>query len=92
MPIQSTEIWRCWRQLSTAIARCGTQRAESQCTDTAAHLAVSIFYSSFRYLAEFQYRFNRRFDLSVILARLLRASSVTSPHPERLIRVAEQCG
>ena len=45
-----------------------------------------------RYLAEFQYRFNRRFDLCVILARLLRASSVTSPHLERLIRVAEQSG
>jgi len=45
-----------------------------------------------RYLAEVQYRFNRRFDLSAILARLLRASSVTSPHPERLIRSAEQCG
>ena len=45
-----------------------------------------------RYLAEFQYRFNRRFDLSVILVRLLRASSVTSPHPERLIRAAEYCG
>lgn len=45
-----------------------------------------------RYLAEFQYRFNRRFDLSVILLRLLRASSVTSLHPERLIRVAELHG
>lgn len=45
-----------------------------------------------RYLAEVQYRFNRRFDLSAILARLLRASSVTSPHPERIIRAAEQCG
>ncbi len=45
-----------------------------------------------RYLAEVQYRFNRRFDLSVILARLLRASAVTSPHPERIIRAAEQCG
>lgn len=45
-----------------------------------------------RYLAEVQYRFNRRFDLSVILARLLRASSATSPHPERIIRTAEQCG
>lgn len=42
-----------------------------------------------RYLAEFQYRFNRRFDLSVILVRLLRASSVTMPHPERVIRAAE---
>lgn len=45
-----------------------------------------------RYLAEVQYRFNRRFDLSVILARLLRASAVTSPHPERIIRLAEHCG
>lgn len=45
-----------------------------------------------RYLAEVQYRFNRRFDLSTILARLLRASSVTSPHPERIIRAAEQWG
>ncbi|MDP1786385.1 IS1595 family transposase [Nitrosomonas sp.] len=45
-----------------------------------------------RYLAEFQYRFNRRFDLSVILVRLLRASSVTSPYPERLIRAAEHYG
>ncbi|MDP4030493.1 MAG: IS1595 family transposase, partial [Gallionella sp.] len=44
------------------------------------------------YLAEIQYRFNRRFDLSVILHRLLRASAVTSPHPERLIRAAEHCG
>ena len=41
---------------------------------------------SHRSLAEFQYRFNRRFDLSVILVRLLRASAVTSPHPERVIR------
>jgi ribosomal protein L37AE/L43A len=45
-----------------------------------------------RYLAEVQYRFNRRFDLSVILARLLRASSVTSPYPEKRIRAAESCG
>lgn len=45
-----------------------------------------------RYLAEIQYRFNRRFDLSVILHRLLRASAVTSPHPERIIRSAELCG
>lgn len=45
-----------------------------------------------RYLAEVQYRFNRRFDLAVILTRLLRASSLTAPHPERIIRAAEQCG
>ena len=42
-----------------------------------------------RYLAEVQYRFNRRFDLSCILSRLLRAATLTSPHPERIIRAAE---
>lgn len=45
-----------------------------------------------RYLAEVQYRFNRRFDLSAILGRLLRAASLTSPHPERIVRAAEVGG
>jgi ISXO2 transposase-like protein len=30
-----------------------------------------------RYLAEFQYRFNRRFDLRAMLPRLLRAAVLT---------------
>lgn len=42
-----------------------------------------------RYLAELQYRFNRRFDLSAILARLLRAAALTTPHPGAVIRMAE---
>lgn len=42
-----------------------------------------------RYLAEMQYRFNRRFDLSVILVRLLRAAACTGPWPEPAIRMAE---
>lgn len=42
-----------------------------------------------RYLAEVQYRFNRRFDLSVILNRLLRAAFLTTRHPERQNRAAE---
>ena len=45
-----------------------------------------------RYLAEVQYRFNRRFDLSTILTRLLHASAVTKPHPERRLRAAEAEG
>lgn len=45
-----------------------------------------------RYLAEVQYRFNRRFDLSVILRRLLRASAVTKPHPEHRLRATEPGG
>lgn len=42
-----------------------------------------------RYLAEAQYRFNRRFDLRSILSRLLRAACLSIPTPARLIRVAE---
>ena len=44
-----------------------------------------------RYLAEAQYRFNRRFNLASILARLVRAACLTSPRPAALIRLAEQC-
>jgi ribosomal protein L37AE/L43A len=42
-----------------------------------------------RYLAEAQYRFNRRFNLRSILARLIRAASLTIPTPASSIRVAE---
>lgn len=45
-----------------------------------------------RYLAEVQYRFNRRFDLSVILVRLVRAAVLTRPRPEPVIRLAEVGG
>lgn len=45
-----------------------------------------------RYLAEVQYRFNRRFDLSSILKRLLIAAVRTAPRPERFLRTAEHCG
>src|SRR3972149_443378 len=43
-----------------------------------------------RYLAEAQYRFNRRFNLASILARLLRAASLTQPRSAPLIRLAEE--
>jgi transposase-like protein len=42
-----------------------------------------------RYLAEMQYRFNRRFDLSSILRRLLRAAATTEPCNRVFIREAE---
>jgi hypothetical protein len=45
-----------------------------------------------RYLAEVQYRFNRRFDLSSILKRLVVAAVTTPPRPERLLRTAEHSG
>ncbi|MES1936219.1 IS1595 family transposase [Salinisphaera hydrothermalis] len=42
-----------------------------------------------RYLADFQYRFNRRYDLSAILPRLLRAAAMTTPWTEDRLRMAE---
>jgi hypothetical protein len=42
-----------------------------------------------RYLAEAQYRFNRRFNLRSILSRLIRAAVLTTPPPAAAIRTAE---
>lgn len=44
-----------------------------------------------RYLAEFEYRFNRRFDLASMVPRLLLACALTPPMPRRLLKVAEAC-
>lgn len=44
-----------------------------------------------RYLAEFAYRFNRRFDLAAMLPRLLRAAAVTKPQPLTALRWSEAC-
>ncbi len=41
-----------------------------------------------RYLSEFEYRFNRRFDLSAIFEKLLEDSVLTPPMPERQLKVA----
>lgn len=41
-----------------------------------------------RYLSEFQYRFNRRYDLTSIVTRLAYISLRTPPMPERLLRLA----
>lgn len=42
-----------------------------------------------RYLAEFQYRFNRRFDMKSILQNLLVTLLAAPPSPEHWLRVAE---
>lgn len=44
-----------------------------------------------RYLAEFAYRFNRRFDLAAMPERLLRALASTGPLPLRSLRLSEGC-
>ena len=42
-----------------------------------------------RYLAEFEYRFNRRYDLAAMLPRLATAALQTPPIPYRLLKLAE---
>ena len=42
-----------------------------------------------RYLAEFGYRFNRRYDLAAMLPRLTKAAARTPPMPYRLLKLAE---
>jgi len=44
---------------------------------------------AYRYLAEVQFRFNRRYDLRAILGSLVRAMVAAPPSPGRGIRVAE---
>lgn len=41
------------------------------------------------YLAEFQFRFNHRFDMKTILHRLPRALVAAAPSCERRLRLAE---
>ena len=47
------------------------------------------FLRATHHLAEFQYRFNRRFDLRRILGRLVVTAVQTPPQPRRVIRLAE---
>lgn len=42
-----------------------------------------------RYLAEFQYRFNRRFDMRALFGRLLAALVAAPASPEHRLRLAE---
>jgi ribosomal protein L37AE/L43A/transposase-like protein len=44
-----------------------------------------------RYLGEYQYRFNHRFDLAAMLPRLMKAASRTGRRPEHWLRLAEDC-
>ena len=45
-----------------------------------------------RYLAEFEYRFNRRYDLSAMIERLAFVALRTPPMPYRLLTMAESYG
>ena len=44
-----------------------------------------------QYLVEFQYRFNRRYDLVALAERLLRAAAATLPLPHPLLAAQPIC-
>ncbi len=73
---------RCWGMINAA--RVGTKTCPP-------YLTFDFRKYADRYLAEVQYRFNRRFDLGTILKRLVRAAAITTPCPEAAIRAAEAC-
>ena len=43
-----------------------------------------------RYLAEFCYRFNRRFNMSLMIGSLARAAINSKPIPQRYLKLAEE--
>lgn len=45
-----------------------------------------------RYLAEFEYRFNRRYNLATMLDRLLFIAVKTPPMPAKLLKIADDYG
>ena len=51
--------------------------------------AVKFAKYGYRYLAEVQFRFNRRCDMRAMLGSLLRALVATPKQPKRGLRVAE---
>ena len=56
---------------------------------TGTYHAIKFAKYGYRYLAEVQFRFNRRYDMPAMLGCLLRALAATPRRPERGIRVAE---
>ena len=56
---------------------------------TGTYHAIRFGKYAYRYLAEVQYRFNRRYHLRAILRRLVHAAAQTPPLSERQLRLAE---
>lgn len=94
----SAEVLR-YHAIRTGSGREAVLHSEFRCVNTVLgnlKTAISGTYHAFhfakyadRYLAEVQYRFNRRFDLSVILRRLLRAAAITRPYPIPVLKMSE---
>ncbi len=63
----------------------------AQCGFVGTHRSVRRYYA-FRYLAEFQYRFDRRFDLADLLERLAQTAVRAAPRAYAVVKVAYKGG
>jgi hypothetical protein len=66
----------------------GRDRSATSRPPSPAHTAPSAKSTHPRYLAEFEYRFNRRYDLAAMMPRLGWATVRTPPMPYRLLKLA----
>jgi hypothetical protein len=88
-----------YHAIRTGSGRKAVLHPEFRCVNTVLSnlkTAISGTYHAFNFakyadrsLAEVQYRSNRRFDLSVILRRLLRAATTTRPYPIPVLKMFE---
>ena len=74
----------CFRWVSTVVGNLKTAIA-----GTLKSVAKRYVY---RYLAEFQYRFNRRFDLPVMLDRLASVATRAAPRPYKTLLIPYAAG
>ena len=74
---------------ASALPQCAAVNTLLGDLKTAACHAIDFKRYGDRYLAEFQYRFNRRFDLRIIPKRLVIAVPQTNPVPRRQLWAAK---
>ena len=79
---RKSSAMQCFRWINTVLSNLKTATSGT-------YHAFDFKKYGFLYLAEAQYRFNRRFDLSIILTRLVYAAAATSNRTEAWCRLAE---
>ena len=91
-----TEAGCVHQRVVVGTGRAAVERPEFRWVDTILSIvknALRVTYHTIRskcaqrYLSEFEYRFNRRFDLPDIIPRLVYVALRTPPMPERLLKL-----
>ena len=75
-------------RLVNSLVYCVTLRPLAKAGNTGSYHAIRGQHVP-RYLAEFEYRFNRHYDLTAMIPRFLTVAARTPPMPYRLLKLAE---